>query len=173
MIIILTSFVQIRALRLFAKVWMDWVLGKVPVLLLDLASVAGHCVTKKTTCSFFPVLSSSSSWLTISIVISLSKKSLATAPIIPVGDSVVTWFNWCIYDNNTGGVLLHVCITRNNVAEPSAVWVIVEKHCTIRVPLHPKWRCIHFLQASNNQQYNIILFMARTIQAKQETYRHS
>ena len=44
----------------------------------------GFWVTRNTTCSFFPVLSSSSIWLTISIVISLLKKSFATASMIPV-----------------------------------------------------------------------------------------
>lgn len=56
---------------------------RVAVIGPSVARALGCSDTRKTTCSFFPVLSSSSSWLTTSIVISLSKKSLATAPIIP------------------------------------------------------------------------------------------
>lgn len=41
------------------------------------------CTMWKTTCSFFPVRSSSSDWFRMVIVTSLSKKSFATASIIP------------------------------------------------------------------------------------------
>lgn len=37
-------------------------------------------------------------------------------------------------------------ITRDNVAESSAVRIIVEEHGTIRVPLHPERGGIHFLK---------------------------
>ena len=61
-----------------------WAVGDRASFTALLSGSATCCVTRKTTCSFFPVLSTSSVWCTISIVIVLLKKSLATAPIIPV-----------------------------------------------------------------------------------------
>lgn len=48
-----------------------------------LLATFSFCTMWKTTCSFFPVRSSSSDWFRMVIVTSLSKKSFATASIIP------------------------------------------------------------------------------------------
>lgn len=53
------------------------------VLLRSFSEKAGLLLIRKTTCSFFPVLSTSSIWFTIFMLIWLLKKSFATAPMMP------------------------------------------------------------------------------------------
>lgn len=76
-------------------------------LLHNFSENAGLLLIRNTTCSFFPVLSTSSIWFTIFMSIWLLKKSFATAPMMPkitVEDNGITHLPCayaCLYNNDS------------------------------------------------------------------------
>lgn len=68
-----------------SSVWMSLVSSGLFAFVL-LICLRAFCTTRNTTCSFFPVLSTSSFMSRILMATSVSKKSLATASMIPAAE---------------------------------------------------------------------------------------